>query len=527
LLLQVPVGRRNQAHVGAQGLSAADAVELVTSTLQRRGHRRLTLLQNITPDEVQALVSFFSVDDADVGRGILAASEASHVLIDLEDVDTTILPDDPDSVSFPSGTAETELLPLDAAPGDRPDAIDVRASFWLQAPIDQFLSPMAEREFAPTLDALASMPKSATRLLDRLGVYLADSDRQWRGRALTVLTVAIETSKAGRAMLLIRARAALKAVIEDETDATLYPAVAQAVRAWIAGALAAWPIATAAEFLARDLRPILDRDNRRDLKAMISQRLRTLTEGTALDPAYNALLTGPSPLRESAAQILAAVGPPVVPRLVELICASEDLDIRKSAAGALRVVGGTGQAELAKLVKLGTPPEKLQRILTVLDIAGREGLATPVFAAINHPERPVRDAAFALIKRVERPIAVAILRRTLAMDVPEIRLTSLAVAAELSLADLLVDIIKLAELAVDDAQAQACCTFLAVCSAPQAVPALRRIFEMRRTLLRKGFGEAPRAAAITAAAKINHPEAKALVEAAKADKSEAVRNAAK
>jgi hypothetical protein len=467
------------------------------------------------------------VEDSDVARGILAANECSHVLVDLQEIETTFPPEDPESLAFPSGSSETELLPLDAAPAERPDQIDVRATFWLQAPIDQFLSPMAEREFATTLDALASMPKSATRLLDRLGVYLADPDRQWRARALIVLTSAMDASKAGRAMLLLRARSALKAVLDEETDAGLYPAISAAVRSWVAGALASWPIATAAEFIVRDLRPILDRENRRDLKTVVMQKLKSLAEGSALDPAFTALRTGPSPLREAAAQVLAAIGTPVIGRLVELIVASEDVDIRKSAAGALRVVGGSGQAELAKLVKPGTPTETLLRVLSVLDIAGREGLATPVFAALGHADRAVRDAAFALIKRVERPMAAAILRRTLAMENAEIQLASLGVAADLSLADLLQDVIRIAEVTMDDAQAHACCLYLAACASPSAVPALRRIFDLRRSLLRKGFSEAVRAAAVVAAGKINHPEAKAIVETARGDKSETVRSAAK
>jgi len=495
--------------------AAAAAIARLEEILPARGIRSLTLWHGIEPYECHALTSFLAVDNRSYAEQIRATLHGGHVAFNLPE-------ESPDSdhglPSFPHETREEEILPLDPLEKDNTeetDNLDLRAKFLLSAPVDRFLTPEAAHEFGPALESLntGGRAKYANRLVDRLAVYLADPEVRWRRSAYGVLAQALREAKGtSRAMLIVRSRPALAMAAATETELEPF---ADAASAWIAAALEAWPLQVAAEFVAQYLRARLDRDPA--WKAVLLARTKSIT---ALDPVFKALRTGPAPLREAAVRVVSAIGAPLTPRLVEFIISIDDEDARRAAAVALGEAGG--QAELSKYA---AEDQKLAlRALSVLEAAG-PNVDGAVISAIGRSERAVRDAGFALVRRLSHAAAAPILRRTLGLE----PLMTLATATRMSLVELLPDVVRLARETLNDAHAFAACSYLSAVPSPSAIHALKRVFETRSKMfgLKKGLSDATRAAAISAIARIGHPDTLAILEAARDDQSELVRNAAK
>jgi len=240
------------------------------------------------------------------------------------------------------------------------------------------------------------------------------------------------------------------------------------------------------------------------------------------------LRTSPGPLRQMAVQILSVLGPTMIPPLVEIVTTHPSADVRKMAAAALKEVGGTAQQDLSRLVRADAGPQKTIRALEVLELAGPGNIATPVFEALRHSDPKVGLEAVKLVKRVERPIAIATLRWVLMKDDPKVRATALDLVREMKLADLAVDVARLMQETADEALIQRVCRTLVAVPTPAAIPHLKRIFEQKRGPfgLVKGMSDETRALAVAVAVEIKHDEAQALVEQATKDKSMAVREAA-
>jgi HEAT repeat protein len=492
---------------------AAAAIGFLERALPTLDLRSITLWQGITPDDVDALASLLSSDDPAVVRRIREHAPFEHVAFNLRRSDDG-------EASFPTVDRETEILPLDPLERESSDDtshLDLRAKFLLKAPTDRFLAPEAEVEFAPALESLnTSSSKYAARLVDRLAVYVADPDVRLRKRAMAILGRALADGKGtSRALLVVRIRPALASLIAGETEPTALESLADIARGWIAAALDGWPIQVAAEFIANDLRPRIDRDA--GWRATVRARLKTIEN---LETAFRAMVAGPGPMREAAARVFWAVGPAATPKLIEFLAAQEDVDVRRAAAVSLRATDG--QVELSK--RIADDERTAIRVLSVLDAAGPL-VEMGVISAVGRSEPAVRDAAFALIRRLDAKTAEPILRRTLGLE----PLATIAAATKMAIAALAPDIARLAMETTSDAHAFAACSYLAACPTPAALPALKRVFEQRSRMFgfKKGLSDATRAAAVAAAAKINHPDAIPIIEAAREDRSELVRNAAR
>ncbi len=492
---------------------AAAAIAFLERALPLLELRSVTFWEGLQPDEIHALASLFASEDPAIARRIRDHAPFEHVAFNLR------VSDDGEA-SFPTVDRETEILPLDPLEQESSEDtshLDLRAKFLLKAPTDRFLAPEAEVEFSPALESLnTSSSKYAARLVDRLAVYVADPDVRLRKRAMAILGRALTDGKGtSRALLVVRIRPALAGLIAGETEPSALEGLADIVRGWIAAALDGWPIQVAAEFIANDLRPRIDRDA--GWRATVRPRLRTIEN---LETAFRAMVAGPGPMREAAARVFWAVGPAATPKLIDFLVAQEDADVRRAAALSLRATDG--QVELSK--RIADDERTAIRVLSVLDAAGPL-VEMGVISAVGRSEPAVRDAAFALLRRLDAKTAEPILRRTLGLE----PLATIAAATKMAVAALAPDIARLAMETTSDAHAFAACSYLAACPTPAALPALKRIFEQRSRMFgfRKGLSDATRAAAVAAAVKISHPDAIPIIEAAREDRSELVRNAAR
>ncbi len=407
---------------------------------------------------------------------------------------------------------------------------DVRARAYLKAGPDKYLSEDFEHEFGPLLEVLnfGWTAQLGMQLVERLAELARDPSPQFRERALRVMATGLsETSSAeARGPLVTRACEVLGHIVTGEIEGSVLRVAADVIPPCIAAAFVLGRFDAVADLLQRVRKRIDTKTAPPEFKSKISAKLLEMAgpEG----PMAGAIRAVATPIRESALRISGMFGPPLVPVLVEFIAESDDAAHRKLATAALKEIGGNAAAELIKLVTFDGPVERVARVLSVLETCGPGSLAGAVAAAVDHADAGVRAAAFAMVKRADKPLAAGGLRKLTASERPEIALAAIGLAAELGLQDLGLDITRIAQSSNDEAVVRACCDYFGRVKVPASVPALRRIFDARARMfgLVKGFSDETRAMAVKAAAALTHQDATDLVESAKQDRSPDVRRAA-
>ena len=301
------------------------------------------------------------------------------------------------------------------------------------------------------------------------------------------------------------------------------------VRVWTKGALEARRLPLLAGFLSSAVRPKLDSaDTPREFKIGLQSKLQTLSADGGGEPVLDMLRNSPAPLRHMAIQILSVLGAPMIPDLVEIVVTHPSPDVRRQSAVALKEIGGTAQQDLARLVKADGPSPRTLRALEVLELAGPGNIATPVYEALRHSEPAVAKEAVKLVKRVDRPVAVATLRWVLMKDDLNVRTAALDLVREMNLTELGPDVARLLQEPADETLIRAACKTLVAIPTPGAIPHLKRIFDQKGRAFGfvKGLSDETRAMAVMAAAVIDTPEAHDIVAQAAKDKSQAVKDAA-
>ncbi|MBI2931208.1 MAG: diguanylate cyclase [Planctomycetes bacterium] len=486
-------------------------IRFFVEELHRKAVGHFTLRDPLASDEARAFVSFLACEDFKTAKAPLVDASVRHL-------------------SFVMHTTKhTAARVLDLPPGESM-RIDLRARAWLRAPIRRLASPLCEREFPALLNALdfGAFAGLAAQLLDRLAACLTDRNPQFRAYGAVIAARALdECSGDTRKAVLTRLRQPLLERLAAESDPIALRTLPDVLRAWLGAALATAPLPVAADFIGLGIKPKLEAEGtRHEFKTLLLSKLRTLSPAAA--PAIEKLKAGPDVLRRAAVRILGTMGPTLTAPLIEIITASEDHPVRAAAASALKEIGGSAQTELANLIRADAPPETLVRVLEVLELAGTENIATPVLTALRHADPAVGKAAFGLIKRIDRGMAAVLLRKMLPEGNPAVVRAALSVARELKLTELASDVAELMRATEFDVVVREACAYWREVPSPAAVTALRHVFERKAKMfgLMKGFTEETRAAAIEAAARINHPSARELVSLAQADRSEIVRRAA-
>ena len=523
---------------------APEAAAFLADELRNKELGGFSLLNGLPSDELRVLVCVLSVADPVTAETIMAANRTRHVVFRAQEseekrdrISDMHLPSVARGGAEGEYAAESESEPIPIAPvksgsGYLVIRVDLRARACLVSPVEYFLSERAEKELPLMIETLrfGDLEDLANALLARLGACLAEPEAQWRRRAILVMTrLLADASGESRDQLLSGVREPLQACLLAETDRDALRLLSEAVRGWAKGAIEARRLPLLAGFFTQGVKPKLDSAGTpREFKIALQSKLQTLAAGGGAGPVVDMLKTSPEPLRRMAVQILAMIGSPLIPTLIDIICSHSNGDVRRAAAGSLKEIGGTAQQDLSRVVRADAPAIRALRVLEVLELAGPGNIATPVYEALLHSDPAVAKEAVKLVKRVERPVTVATLRWVLMKEDVKVRLAALEMVREQKITDLGGEVARLALNATDEALLRAACRTLVAVPTPSALPALKRIFEQKDRAFGfvKGFSEDTRAAAIAAAAVIDHPEAKDLLSKAASDKSVAVRTMA-
>ncbi|MBI2932948.1 MAG: diguanylate cyclase [Planctomycetes bacterium] len=410
--------------------------------------------------------------------------------------------------------------------------IDGRAQACLDAPMEVFMAKMTGRELRPMLEMLVfgGFKDIAMGLIARLGSCLTEENSAWRRQALEALIASLTSQNSEvQELLLVNVREPLQAALRAEADLQVLAVLEQAICAWLEAVLRADRLPMAADFLWNGVRPKLQLfDTPRTFRLGLLAKLRATTERSRSTSLVQVLKDGPPPLRQAAMRMIAVLGDPFIEPLVKLIMTTEHGEASRAAAAVLKDIGEKGPQELGRVILSNASPEAVCRVLEVLDLAGSGGLFSPVTAAAAHSDPSVQQAAFELVKRLDRPLAITILRKALTIPTPGARVLAVATAKQLKLPELGADLLRLAPSIVDDDEMRALCNFFGDFPSRDAVPVLRQVFERKGKVfgIVKGFSDEARAAALAAVYKINDPSIKELLTRAKEDKSDAVRRMA-
>ena len=524
---------------------APDLGAFLSEELRSKRLRSFSILSGAPQDELRVLVSVLSVADVVTAESVIAATRTRHLVFRVQEevgvgerISDMHLPTIPRAGAEGGAGLEEEsepipIGPVRKAPGYLVIRVDLRARACLVSPIDYFLSERSEKELPLMIETLrfGDLGDLADALVARLAACLGEGDASWRRRAILMVTrLLADATGESRDKLISTFREPLQACLLGETDKDALRLLAEAIRAWAKGALEARRLPLLAGFIQQAVRPKLDAAaTPREFKIGIQSKMQTLAAGGGGEPALEMLRTSPAPLRHMAIQILATLGAPMIPELIELVATHPSSDVRKMAAVALKEVGGTAQQDLSRLVRADAPAPRAIRALEVLEMAGPGNIATPVYEALRHPDPGVAREAVKLVRRVERPVAIATLRWVLLKDDLNVRTAALDIVRDLKMADLAGDVARLMQdPVVDEDLLKAACRTLAAVPTPAALPHLKRIFEQKGRAFGfvKGLSDETRAMAVAAAAAMDHPDAKELTNQASKDKSAAVRDAA-
>ncbi|MBI2932363.1 MAG: diguanylate cyclase [Planctomycetes bacterium] len=488
--------------------------------------RVLTLLPGVEAWELEAFVGkllraasrppWLDRDSGVSLNGLLRAEEVPHVTIEIESSDKPKSP--------------TTSRPTTRIPAPQSSLrIDDRAGAWLEAPLEEFLSEAKERSFGKMLEALsfAGFQKIADQLEVRLGEAFGAAQPETRGQALKIANCTLRSSSQEvHDRLLNYLNEPLHKALQAEQDSAVLGVLEDVVCAWCEAQLARSRISVVAWMLWKSVRPRLQSfDTPRAFRISLTAKLKGLVDQGPHNP-MELLKKGPAGLRQEAARIMTVIGEAYAAPLTEMIAGSDDGELNHVAVAILKEIGDSGATALGRLVRSDGPADVARRVLGVLELAGGNAIMTAVLAAVAHPDPTVRDAAFALLRRMDREAALPVWRRMLtAQEAPGLLVTVLAMARQQGLAELVPDVIRTAGTVEDDTHMHAICEFLGEFPAPAAVPVLKSVFERKVKVfgLVKGFTECTRAAAIEAATKIRDPSAQELLTSAQSDKGDTIR----
>ncbi|MBI2932999.1 MAG: diguanylate cyclase [Planctomycetes bacterium] len=411
-----------------------------------------------------------------------------------------------------------------------PVRLDVRARTLLKLTDEQFVSKETQAEYVNLLQALNQgwTQDLVLQLTERLGALIGSEHAVLRERSLTVARTALrDLKREPLEAFLSRLSGILRARIMAELDPIVQQALAETLRAWMSAAFGVNRVNLAAEMARDTLRPAMDSPKlSREFRMALSSKMRALSIDL-MPPLLQLLVNGSASMREGVVMILGILGPAVNAHLVKLVTTSDNPEVRRAAARGLGVVGGTAQGELSRLVTKDGDPETLRRVLGVLELSGTINVVSTVMAAIEHPSETVRDAAFAVLERIDMSIAGPALKRLMAAPEGWMVARGIQVCMHRQMAGVAPEIVRMGTATQDEMIARACCEFFQAVPVSGAVAVLKRVFDMRPRLLKRGWSEDTRAAAVRAAVRlIGAPGAQDIVTAAKSDESPVIRRAA-
>src|SRR6185436_8411834 len=161
--------------------------------------------------------------------------------------------------------------------------------------------------------------------------------------------------------------------------------------------------------------------------------------------------------------------------------------------------------------------------------AGGGDVMAVMRAAAAHPDTSVREATGALLIRAKNLFSPLLLSELLDRPDNILQKSAILAAKELRMREAGAGVLKIAETSQDEEILRAACNYFRECPTVESLPLLSKLFASRTRAfgLLKGMSDPTRVAATEALRKLNHPEAKSIIDRALNDGSETVRRAAK
>ncbi len=412
----------------------------------------------------------------------------------------------------------------------QPSPTALRSPDLLQAAPDLLLAPERRLQLFALLDAIADREEESELLAfaERLGGWIEDRRTSVRRAALEVAGRVLHESRPEVAdAFLAGLGAPLRKILLSEHEPAVLDVLPRAAAGWALIAIRGgrWPML--AGFYALAIQPRLDHPSTPVLFARtLREDLSRLAEVPGRHPIVDLVQSGPESLKRIMEPLLPLLGAPLLPVLERTILTAGRESIARGAARSLGRIDPAHATELASRIRPDAPAPLVLRLLEVLDELQPRNFVGAVLAALEHPDPAVSVAALALIGRVERPLAVACLRKGLADPKGARHLALLGLARERGLVELTPELVRLFHELEDERAVLEALRALLVFPTVAALPAFREALERRHGLFHKGLPDEARAAAVQAAAKVDHDEARAIVERARKDRSSTVRRAA-
>lgn len=498
--------------------------------LGRTGLKGFTLTQGVEDRELRALLAVLQSPDAPAAAKAIAAHPLTHVELLTWRADRPADKRPDGSLAFPQEAAPAPASPPADAPPPTGGKAEECAGVLRAMPLDKFLSPGIQQELLRLLGELAdNRAKHALEpLVDRLGAGLKEPSESLRRQAAERIVVVLERcSPAARECLLRRLEGPLVEAVGVEQDEPALVSMAQAVLAWLVASSVFKQAKPVVAFLFRiAARPDLLR-RVAPVKNAIGSALSNLGR-PATDEAVEWISRGDPALREGIGRVASLFGPSLIPPLIALIVKTGDVTARRTAAGTLRDLGD-GARQLAAQVKPDAAPVAARNVLSIYELAGPSEIASILKASAQHPDLSVREAAAALLIRAKNLATPFLLGELLDLGDLTLQKAAITAAKDLKMRDAAGGVLRTAEQTQDEEVLRAACNYFRECPMKDALPLLERLFMSRSRAfgLVKGMSDPTRVAAIEALRRLNHPDAKRLIDLALSDGSETVRRAAK
>lgn len=271
--------------------------------------------------------------------------------------------------------------------------------------------------------------------------------------------------------------------------------------------------------------------------------------GDLLETLVERFRGGSAGVRQKVVEVLAALGRPGVPPLIELLARSEDADLHRHLVAALAQIGATALwAIRVAFERPDLPPRTARDLLAALAQIGGPEAAETVQRSLHHADPSVREEAVAALARISGREAEAQLLSTLKDQVPAVRRRALLCLGTMGSAnprviDFLCEVVRKRhhkdEAEEDDhLQVQACHALVEVShAAPSILPRIQSVLiqaldlDGGKGLLGRwggtaGKSDAVRAAICTILGQIGGPEAAQALTRMGRDKSPGVRDRA-
>ena len=257
-------------------------------------------------------------------------------------------------------------------------------------------------------------------------------------------------------------------------------------------------------------------------REVAASHLKEYTEKT-VDVLLSDLRSGDGKRQSSASQVILRLGPVVALPLVRVVEETDDVRVRRMAAGVLSRIGEEGRNKLLDELRLDTPVETARRIITVMDELGNGELLERVSNSVIGLDPKVRIEYLRLLHRLDNPQAKSLLVKQLKDPDISVQREAVKFVGESKIKDAVDSLVKLLRAKNEELQ-QEVCAALGKIEDPQVIPALISLLKKPGLFsFRHSVSEQVRIAAVWALGKFSTPEVEVALKKVAHDKSALLR----